>query len=158
MLLRLLLIRPGAVTWERKKGAGGPVLVTSCRPQCQGDMQPDRGYGQGSRSFVPKLDETPDVVAVRSILLNLSRTGSASCTRCVGIDMRGRSLPVSEGRCDHSYPILLTATEAGSYYYATCLGCLASGPPRSSCRAAHQALKEGLERLHKSSSPHLFGL
>ena len=82
---------------------------------------------------------------------------SASCSRCVGIDMRGRGQPVSEGRCDHGYPILLTPTEAGSYY-ATCLACLTSGPVRSSCRAAHQALKDGVGRLHQSSSPHLFGL
>ena len=106
-----------------------------------------------SRNF----DETSDVVAARSILGNLLRTGSARYPRCVGMDMRGRSPPVSEGRCDHSYPILLTLTEAGSYY-ATCLACLASGPKRSSCRAAHQALKEGVEHLHQSSSPLLFGL
>ena len=74
------------------------------------------------------------------------------------MDMRERGLPVSEGRCDHSYPILLTPTEAGSYY-AMCLACLASGPRRSSCSAAHQALKDGVERLlHQSSGPHLFGL
>ena len=106
-----------------------------------------------SRNF----DETPEVVTVRSILLNLLRTESARYSRCVGMDMRGRSLPISEGRCDHSYPILLTLTEAG-FYYATCLACLASGPPRSSSRAAHQALKDGVERLHQSSRPHLFGL
>jgi hypothetical protein len=64
----------------------------------------------------------------------------------------------SEGRCDHGYPILVTPTEAGSYYYARCLACLTSGPKRSSCTAAHRALKEGVGRLRKSPSPHLFGL
>jgi hypothetical protein len=64
---------------------------------------------------------------------------------------------VSEDSCDHDYPISLTHTEAG-FYYATCLACLTSGPERSSCRAAHRALKEGVERLHQSPRPHLFGL
>jgi hypothetical protein len=105
-----------------------------------------------SRTF----DETPDVAAVRGILLNLLRTGSGSYPRYVGMDMRGRGLPVSEGRCDHAYPVLVTPTEDGSFY-ATCLACLTSGPPRSSSRAAHRALKEGVERLHQSSRPHLFG-
>ncbi len=49
----------------------------------------------------------------------------------------------SEDRCDHSYPIVVTPTEAGSYYYASCLACRTSGPKRSSSRAAHRALKEG---------------
>jgi hypothetical protein len=121
-------------------------------------MQPDRAIGRVVVALSRNFDETPEVVAVRSILGNLLRTGSARYPRCVSMDMRGRSLPISEGRCDHSYPILLTPTEAGSYY-ATCLACLASGPKRSSSRAAHQALKEGVERLlHQSSSPHLFGL
>ena len=55
----------------------------------------------------------------------------------------------SEDRCDHSYPIVVTPTEAGSYYYASCLACRTSGPKRSSSRAAHRALKEGVERLHQ---------
>ena len=74
------------------------------------------------------------------------------------VEMLKRDLQVSEGRCNHNYPIMVTPTEAGSYYYATCLGCHTSGPERSSCRAAHQALKDGVERLHRSSGPHLFGL
>ena len=57
---------------------------------------------------------------------------------------------VSEGRCEHSYPILITHTEAGSYY-ASCLACLTRGPKRSSRRAAHQALKDGVDRLHQGS-------
>jgi hypothetical protein len=55
----------------------------------------------------------------------------------------------SEDRCDHSYPIVVTPTEAGSYYYASCLACRTSGPKRSSSRAAHQALREGVKRLHQ---------
>jgi hypothetical protein len=59
-----------------------------------------------------------------------------------------------ESRCDHSrYPIVVTPTEAGSYYYATCLACRTNGPKRPSSRAAHQALKEGVERLHQGSGP-----
>jgi hypothetical protein len=57
----------------------------------------------------------------------------------------------SEGRCDHSYPIVVTPTEAGSYYYASCLACRTRGPKRSSSGAAHRALKEGVERLHQPS-------
>ena len=106
-----------------------------------------------SRTF----DETLEIAAVGGILLNLLRTGSTRYPPYVGMDMRGRGLPVSEGRCDHVYPVLVTPTEDGSCY-ATCLACLTSGPPRSSSRAAHQALKEGVERLHQSSRPHLFGL
>ena len=49
----------------------------------------------------------------------------------------------SEGRCDHSYPILVTPTEAGAYYYARCLACLTCGPKRLSSRDARRALKEG---------------
>ena len=105
----------------------------------------------------PTFAETPDFAAVRGILLNLLRTGSGSYLHYVGMDMRGRGLPVSEGRCDHGYPVLVTPTEDGSFY-ATCLACLTSGPPRSSSRAAHGALKEGVERLHQSSRLHLFGL
>ena len=60
----------------------------------------------------------------------------------------------SEDRCDHSYPIVVTPTEAGSYYYATCLACLTSGPKRSSSFAARQALKEGAGRLHQGFGPH----
>ena len=59
----------------------------------------------------------------------------------------------SEGRCDHSYPIVVTPSEAGSYYYASCLACRTSGPKRSSSRAAYQALKDGVERLHQGSDP-----
>ncbi len=51
----------------------------------------------------------------------------------------------SEDRCDHSYPIVVTTTEGGSYYYASCLACRTSGPKRSSSRAAHRALKEGVD-------------
>ena len=58
----------------------------------------------------------------------------------------------SEGRCDHNYPILVTPTEAGSYYYARCLACLTCGPKRLSSRDARRALKEGVERLHQGSS------
>ena len=105
----------------------------------------------------PTFDETLEIAAVGGILLNLLRTGSTRYPPYVGMDMRGRGLPVSEGRCDHVYPVLVTPTEDGSCY-ATCLACLTSGPPRSSSRAAHQALKEGVERLHQSSRPHLFGL
>ena len=39
---------------------------------------------------------------------------------------------VGEDRCDHSYPIVVTPTEAGSYYYASCLAWLTRGPKRSS--------------------------
>ncbi len=67
--------------------------------------------------------------------------------------MLKRDLPVSESRCNHNYPIMVTPTEAGSYYYATCLACRASGPTRSSSRAAHQALKEGVERLRQGFGP-----
>src|SRR5919202_5968883 len=78
-----------------------------------------------------------------------------------GLYMRERELRTpyvrSEDRCDHSYPIVVTPTEAGSYYYASCLACLTSGPKRSSSRAAYQALKDGVERLHQGSGPHLFG-
>jgi hypothetical protein len=64
---------------------------------------------------------------------------------------RGLRTPhaVSEGRCEHSYPILITHTEAGSYY-ASCLACLTRGPERSSRRAAHQAIKDGVNPLHQS--------
>jgi hypothetical protein len=58
---------------------------------------------------------------------------------------------VGEDRCDHSYPIVVTPTEAGSYY-ATCLACLTSGPKRPSSRASYRALKEGVERLHQQGS------
>jgi hypothetical protein len=61
-----------------------------------------------------------------------------------------------ESRCDHSYPIVVTPTEAGSYFYATCLRCYTRGPKRSSSWAAYQALKEGVERLHQGSGLHLF--
>ncbi len=68
--------------------------------------------------------------------------------------MTERDLPVSEGRCDHNKcPIVVTPTEAGSYYYATYLACRTSGSKRSSSSAAHQALKEGVERLHQGSDP-----
>ena len=60
----------------------------------------------------------------------------------------------SEDRCDHSYPIVVTPTVARSYYYATCLACLTSGPKRSSSFAARQALKEGAGRLHQGFGPH----
>jgi hypothetical protein len=63
----------------------------------------------------------------------------------------------SEGRCDHSYPIVVTPTEAGSYYYASCLACRTRGPKRSSSRAAYRALKDEADRLHQGSGPHLFG-
>ena len=59
----------------------------------------------------------------------------------------------TEGRCDHSYPIVVTPTEAGSYYYARCLGCLTRGPKRSSSWASYRALKEGVDRLHQGSGP-----
>jgi hypothetical protein len=63
----------------------------------------------------------------------------------------------SEDRCDHSYPIVVIPTEAGSYYYASCLACLTRGPKRSSSGAAYQALKEGVERLHQPGlRPSLF--
>ena len=66
-----------------------------------------------------------------------------------------RDLPVSEDRCDHNkFPIVVTPTKAGSYYYATCLACLTSGLERSSSFAARQALKEGAELLHQGSGPH----
>jgi hypothetical protein len=58
---------------------------------------------------------------------------------------------VGEDRCDHSYPIVVTPTEAGSYY-ATCLACLTNGPKRPSSRASYRALKEGVERLHQQGS------
>jgi len=60
---------------------------------------------------------------------------------------------VSSGsRCDHSYyPIMVTPTEAGSYYYARCLSCLTSGPKRSSSWVAYRALKEEVDRLHQGS-------
>ena len=68
--------------------------------------------------------------------------------------MMERDLAVSEGRCDHNKcPIVVTRTEAGSYYYATCLACRSSGPKRSSSFAARQALKEGVERPHQGSGP-----
>ena len=62
----------------------------------------------------------------------------------------------SEDRCDHSYPIVVIPSEAGSYYYASCLACLTRGPKRPSSRAAHRALKEGVERLHQGSGPLFF--
>jgi hypothetical protein len=58
----------------------------------------------------------------------------------------------TEDRCDHSFPILVTPTEARSYYYARCLACLTSGPKRLSSRDARRALIEGVERLHQGSS------
>jgi len=61
-----------------------------------------------------------------------------------------------EERCDHNgYPIVVTPSETG-YYYASCLACLTRGPKRSSSRAAHRALKEGVERLHQGSGPLFF--
>jgi hypothetical protein len=60
---------------------------------------------------------------------------------------------VRDGRCDHSYPILVTPTGAGSYYYARCLACLTCGPMRSSSWAACRALKERVECLHQGSGP-----
>jgi hypothetical protein len=71
-------------------------------------------------------------------------------------ELRSPYVVSSGSRCDHSYPIVVTPTEAGSYY-ATCLACRTSGPTRSSSFAAHQALKEGVERLHQGSGPHLLG-
>jgi hypothetical protein len=62
---------------------------------------------------------------------------------------------VSEGRCDHSHPIMVTPTGAGSYY-ASCLACLTNGPKRSSSWAAYRALKAGVNRLHQDPSPSLF--
>jgi len=61
---------------------------------------------------------------------------------------------VGEGRCDHGYPILITPTEAGSYY-ASCLACRTRGPKRASSWAAHRALKDGVDHLHQGSSPSL---
>lgn len=58
----------------------------------------------------------------------------------------------SEGRCDHSYPIVVTPTEAG-YYYASWLGCLTRGPKRTSSWASYRALKGGVDRLHHGSGP-----
>src|SRR5919199_4064003 len=55
----------------------------------------------------------------------------------------------SEERCDHNgYPIVVTPTETG-YYYASYLACRTRGPKRSNSRAAHRALKEGVERLYQ---------
>jgi hypothetical protein len=61
----------------------------------------------------------------------------------------------SEGRCNHSYLIMETSIEAGSYYYARCLVCLTRGPKRTSSWAAYRALKEGAERLHQGSGSSL---
>ena len=61
----------------------------------------------------------------------------------------------SEGRCNHSYLIMVTSIEAGSYYYARCLVCLTRGPKRTSSWAAYRALKEGAERLHQGSGSSL---
>ena len=59
----------------------------------------------------------------------------------------------TEGRCNHTYPIMVTLTEDGSYYYARCLAGLTCGPKRTSSWAAYRALKEGVERLHQGSGP-----
>ncbi|HZB83349.1 MAG TPA: hypothetical protein VE288_10985 [Rubrobacteraceae bacterium] len=46
----------------------------------------------------------------------------------------------SSSRCDHaSYPALVTRIKTGSYY-ACCLGCLTTGPERSSKIGARRAL------------------
>jgi hypothetical protein len=85
--------------------------------------------------------------------------GTEECLEGDGLYMIERELRtpyvVGEDRCDHSYPILVTPTEAGSYYYARCLACLTRGPKRPSSRAARRALKEGVERLHQGSGSSL---
>ena len=51
-----------------------------------------------------------------------------------------RNPNTSSSRCDHaSYPALVTSTKTGSYY-ACCLGCLTTGPERSSKIGARRAL------------------
>lgn len=40
---------------------------------------------------------------------------------------------------EHDQPLLMNATDTGSYY-ARCLACLAIGPERASSEAARQAL------------------
>ena len=59
----------------------------------------------------------------------------------------------SEGRCNHSYLIMETSIEAGSYYYARCLVCLTRGPKRTSSWAAYRALKEGAEAYTRALAP-----
>jgi hypothetical protein len=69
--------------------------------------------------------------------------------------MTGRQLRtpyvVSEDSCDHSYPIMITPTEAGSYY-ASCLACRTRGPKRSGSWASYRALKITLPRRAPSGT------
>jgi hypothetical protein len=52
---------------------------------------------------------------------------------------RGRGINPGASWCDHNKPIMVNATQTGSYY-ARCLGCLQVGPERPSSNAARQAL------------------
>jgi hypothetical protein len=52
---------------------------------------------------------------------------------------RGRGINPGASWYDHDKPIMVNATQTGSYY-ARCLACLQVGPERPSSNAARQAL------------------
>ena len=72
----------------------------------------------------------------------LSRTRESS---------RERGIHPGSSWCDHKNPMMVNATQKGSYY-ARCLACLQIGPERPSSMAARQALQvlgAGSESMYK---------
>jgi hypothetical protein len=89
--------------------------------------------------------ETTRFVTNKSIRPTMALTASPISSAVV------RANKTNTATTAHSYPIMVTPTEAGSYYYARCLSCLTSGPKRSSSWVAYRALKEEVDRLHQGS-------